>query len=208
MKTDHTSSDIKQDIAEHRLLRLSVVALSLAMIVLSSLAAGAIAFTDYTSIKPGSTLLEFAGRGLSSSRKLTVVTTAALAMALVQSVALTARDKPPNLDVTFKFPEAEKVVALLDDKLSKKTPVLTGVPSDNPLIYYGLQHGIERMSFLSLGMVTEKYDSLWVVENRRDNKCLLSVIVEANGLDTLYQSRPELIAEFAPVAIYLFGDCR
>jgi hypothetical protein len=149
---------------------------------------------------------EFVGRRLSLSHRLLLAAAVAIAIACSQSVAWTVKGFPPDMDNAFRFPEAGDVACFLDGKINESIPVLTGVPSDNPLIFYGLQHGTERMSFLSLGMVKEKYDSLWVVENQRDYKCLLATIVESNGLDTLYHSEPMLIAEFDPVRIFLFSD--
>ncbi len=150
--------------------------------------------------------LDFAGRKLASSQRLVPAAAVAVLIACAQAAAWTIKNPPPDMDNAYRFPEARQVVRFLDGKINAKTPVLTGVPSDNPLIYYGLERNLERMSFLSLGMVTEKFDSLWVVVNERDYKCTLPVLIKANGLDTLYRSEPSLVAKFDPVRIYLLSD--
>jgi hypothetical protein len=151
---------------------------------------------------------KFTTRRFTERGKLVFSGIIAVLIAALQSYALTTRNVPPNLDITYKFPEADEVLEFLDGKISPGTPVLTGVPSDNPLIYYGLRRDIKRMSFLSLGMVDEKFDSLWVITNQRDNYCSLSSLIESNGLDTLYKQQPKLIKSDSLISIYLFSESR
>ncbi len=133
-----------------------------------------------------------------------VIAMAAVLISLVQTSSLVLKDSPPDFDKTFRFPEAKTVVQLLEDKISADTPIITGVPSDIPLIFYGVNHGMQRMGFLQAGMVKKKYDSLWIVENPRDYKCLLSTIIETNGLDTLYSSPPSFIKDIGAIKIYRY----
>jgi hypothetical protein len=141
---------------------------------------------------------------LAEPRRFIIAAISVLALTGALSGIWLRSETPPHNDEIYRFPEAEKIIELMGPVLSDRAPVLTDVPLDNPLIYYGLEHGVPRMAMLSQGMVTSRFDSLWVVEDVRITKCRLDEIIKANGLDTLYFSPPVLVTALSDSRIFLF----
>lgn len=108
----------------------------------------------------------------------------------------------PDYDKTFSFPEGPRVAKFLKGKINENRPVLTDVPCDSPLIYYGNVFGLKYQHILSSGILKGNIEGFWLVTNDRSWMSTKDRIYRVSGLSERPFAKPILVADFGKVKIF------